>query len=214
MTHVAVALIVVGDENEQDSHVVHLLNTSSVESAYIAAGRTKNYYREQKTAGINELIRVFDDDTVIYMATHDHFWHPNLWDEIRKVKRVGIIPLGNSSKDPGGCERPIFLADGTIYAWFAAYSGRRYPVNTGAWAVHRSLLGNEPKDWWPADRGNDSAFIAKLIPDRSHLDSICDGCNFVYAWQSIKLDDPIGKGVYPRLDLPRFELVERGDWKS
>ena len=106
--------------------------------------------------------------------------------EIRKVKQVAVLPVGNLG--PNGIERPI-VVDGKIVAWDCGWSSRQYPVDMAGFAFHSDLLRNIEKPFWNVSggRGGENEFLQRIVPENYELEVLCDNATKCFVWHNENL---------------------------
>jgi len=177
--------IVVEDAAEPDPAVAQLLAQSAIPHTYLAIGPTRSWGNAQRDLGLR-YIRDNTMDGVVYLADDDNFYERSVFAELRKVRRVGLMPVGLLG--PYGIERPI-LRGGRIVDWSAHWKSRRFPVDTAAFAFAATLLRDiKGPIWTYAARGGESEFLEKLAASPQALEILCDGCRRCHVWHDLPLD--------------------------
>src|SRR5262249_39603804 len=123
---------------------------------------------------------------IVYLADDDNFYEPPLFAELRKVRRVGIMPVGLLG--PTGIERPILRA-GRIVDWRAHWKSRRFPVDMAVFAFNADLLRELAGPIWTyQERGGETEFLERLARSPDELEILCEGCRRCYVWHDLPLD--------------------------
>ena len=113
--------IVVEDASEIDYKIKGILPEFAT---YICEGPTKDGGNKQRNKAL-EYIRDNRISGNVYSLDDDNKYAPQIFAELRKVKRFGFLPVGNLG--PKGIERPIVL-NGLFYGWDSAWTNRKFPV--------------------------------------------------------------------------------------
>ena len=135
---------------------------------------------------------------VVYLADDDNCYQAALFDELRKVRRVGVLPVGLLG--PFGIERPI-LRQGRIVDWSAHWKSRRFPLDMAAFAFDAGLLRPIAGPIWTyTARGGETEFLERLLDPADELEILCDGCRKCHVWHDL----PLGRS--PALALTAYRL--------
>jgi glycosyl transferase family 43 len=176
--------IVVEDGKDPAPDVAGLLSSSGVANVYLTCGPTRAWGNEQRNRGL-EYIRDRRLEGVIYLADDDNKYQKPLFDELRKIRRVGVMPVG--CLGPWGIERPI-INQGRIVGWDADWKSRMYPVDMAGFGFNAELLAGLSGDLW-AHRGDsgESQFIERLVGSANELEILCNDCRDCYVWHNVPL---------------------------
>ena len=120
--------IVVEDGDVADPELAVLLEGWN--SRYLHIGPTRDDGSAQRNLAF-ECIRDLRLDGIVYNLEDDNLVHPELAGELRRVSKVGIVPIGNLG--PNGVERPI-VVNGQLARWDSGWAERKYPVSRGGFA--------------------------------------------------------------------------------
>lgn len=192
--------IVVEDGSDIDPEVDNMLRESSVPYFYLYSGPTRDKGQTQKNAALT-YIRDRRLEGIVYMADDDNLYERKLFEQIRKTKRVAVLPVGKLG--PSSVERPI-VKHGKIVKWESAWKERKYPLDWAGISFNASLL-QEVKD--PILRGygkvenvdagtktflstrmeGETDFLDKIIKSQDELEILCDNCTKVYVWHNFPL---------------------------
>lgn len=176
-----------------------LLVGSGIDHAYLHFGPTRDVGNSQRNCGLEYL----DDhglDGVVYLADDDNAYTTRLFEEIRTVRRVGIIPVNNLG--PSGVERPR-VRDGKIIGWDAGWRTRKYPLDFAGFAFHTivlkgimrpfirgfnwvaacrdgktdpSLTGTALRRFLRRNKDGETEFLEKFVRDQSEFELLADSC--------------------------------------
>ena len=184
--------IVIEDGDETSPEVGQLLAQSGVPHIYVAHGPTRRWGNAQRDWGL-KYIRDQRLQGVVYLADDDNKYDAPLFDELRKVKRLGILPVG--CLGPWGIERPI-VGNGRVVRWSADWRDRKYPVDMAGFAFISELLYPKIGDFWKWDgRGGETELIESLIDSPDELEFLCNDCRNCYVWHNLRLGWPARMGV-------------------
>lgn len=162
--------IVVEDGDRRDAEVQTILKQWN--SHYLHIGPTGDNGHAQRNLAF-EYIRDQRLDGIVYNLDDHNLARPELAAELRRITRVGIVPLGNLG--PHKVERPI-ISQGKFVRWDSGWVERKYPVAAGGFAFDSRLIFNVPSPIWSwRGIGGESEFIDKLVGSVDELDfSPCD----------------------------------------
>jgi len=218
--------IIVEDDSTCSREINELLCASGIKYKYLAVGPTKDKGNAQKNLAIN-YIRENKLKGIVYIADDDNVYTKKLFQELRKVKRVAIFPVGN--KGPSRIERPI-IKDREIVGWDAAWLERKFPVDMGGFAFSsEAIMDLEDQVWFWNIAGGETEFLEKFVKSKDELELLCDMCKECYVWHNQPLDldyrltkfeikyiDPLVRSLSGRMSVcSKFlELIRRGLRKS
>jgi len=192
--------LVVEDDAQPAPEVERLLAESGIAHLYAAHGPTRRWGNAQRNWAL-EYIRDRRLKGVVYVADDDNKYEPPLFDELRKVQRIGILPVGRLGR--WGIERPI-VRDGRIVRWSADWKRRKYPVDMAGFAFNAELLSNIAGELWTyPGRGGESEFIETLIHSPDELEFLCNDCRACFVWHNLPLGWP------PWLGLASFRVYRQ-----
>lgn len=138
---------------------------------------------------------------IVYNADDDNYYTKEIFNEIRKIKKIGIMPVGNI-KDINSphIEKPI-IQDNKITSWNSPWKDRKYPVDMAGFAFHSSLLSNLEKPYWFHNGlGGESEFISRICQSPDELEILCDNCSKCYAFHN---------QLYEKFDYLNEKCVEK-----
>jgi hypothetical protein len=183
---------VIEDDANTSPEVERLLAESGIAHLYAAHGPTRFWGNAQRNWALRH-IRDRRLEGIVYLADDDNKYEAPLFDELRKIKRLGIMPVGRLG--PWGVERPI-IRDGRLIRWSADWKRRKYPVDMAGFAFNAGLLHDVEGDLWTYQRrGGESEFIERLIASPDALEFLCNGCRDCYAWHDLPLGWSTGMGL-------------------
>jgi len=189
--------VVVEDAATPRHEIAELLAQSGIHHVYLAHGPTRRWGNAQRDHALRH-IRDSAMQGIVYLADDDNYYQRPLFAELRKVRRVGIMPVGLLG--PYGIERPIVKAD-RIVDWSAHWKSRRFPVDMAAFAFDAGVLrAMDGPIWTYTERGGESEFLERLLDSPDDLEVLCDGCRRCYVWHDL----PLGRS--PALALAAYRL--------
>ena len=156
--------IVCEDSDHKDDSLAQLVKDSGIDCVHLHHGPTRDKGNEQR----NEILKYIRDhnlDGIVYSCDDDNNWRPELFEELRKTKKISTIPIGNLGR---GIEQPISV-DGKIVDWDAGWKSRKYPLDMGGFAFHSSLIREKfaaGDIWKHKGFAGETQFIEQLINDR------------------------------------------------
>lgn len=175
---------VVEDADAPNAQVKELLISTGIEHRYWAPGATADKGHFQRNSAF-ECIRSSGVDGIVYNADDDNLYDPAIFSELRKVRRVGVLPVGNCGRNgPRGVERPL-VAAGRVCGWEAAWRSRKFPVDMAGFAFHSSLLETLSSPLWShAGVGGESEFLSRIVQSEQELEPLADDCRSVLVWHN------------------------------
>lgn len=178
--------MVVEDGSATDPAVTQLLAQSGIEHSYFHAGPSHDWGGSQKEFILDHL-RQQNLEGIAYFADDDNGYDPRLFDEIRKTQRISVFPVGDLG--PTGIEKPS-VRKGRIVRWISDWKDRSYPIDTGGFAFHTSLLRDTTGSLWPfKGRGGETQLLQKLVRDMHDFEPLCDDCRQCYVIHNLPLDE-------------------------
>ena len=157
-----------------------------------AVGPTRDKGNAQRNLAF-EIIRDRRIEGVVYNMDDDNLVYGLLCQELRKVTRFSVFPVGNLG--PFGVERPV-LIDGVMKGWIAGWSERKFPVDMGGFAFRSEVLFDRPSPLWRhAGIGGESEFIANYVESLEEVDlSLCHSNMMCLVYHNEPLDSPVLAG--------------------
>jgi hypothetical protein len=152
-------------------------------------------------------------DPVLFFADDDNEYDPFLFDEISKINRIGVWPVGfPSAMNPVNVESPV-VVDGRVTGFFSKFCNNRvYNVDMAGFALRVSVAANATfvSDSKVGHLEDDflKAALGEVGTDK--LEPLGDGCTQVLAWHlGWKFDTRHGKwGLVFRVEQPAPVLCE------
>jgi len=217
--------IIVEDADELSPLPRALLKRLNFVSSYHIAARTPEKMRMnasdpnwklprgvvQRNAALQYLRtnhRGLNKKSVVYFGDDDNVYDWRLFDEMRKIDKVGVWPVGIV----GGLivETPIVALNGSVVGFNANWKPERlFPIDMAAFAVNLSLIIQHPEAKFSFDvpRGyQESHFLTNLGLTRRDLEPKADFCSKVYVWHTRTENSKL-----TRLDRRRIEEMALND---
>lgn len=215
--------LVVEDAQQIDHEVEEILSHSGLEYIYINRGRTQDRGNSQKDMAFR-YIKEHGLEGIVYSADDDNAYDVRLFDEIRKTRKVGILPVGNLG--PNGIERPL-IENHRIVSWDAHWLTRKYCVDWAAIvfdagllqgldeplltgfnryeAIKSGLVDKQRADniWLYQRMESETDFLDKLVRLSGELELLCDECRKCLVWHN----QPLGKSM--ALSLLKYRIKNR-----
>ena len=189
-----VVWIVAEDEVDIDPLVVRTLRRTGVPYVYFAYGLTRSWGNAQKNAVMQVVYALSRPEQrggllgpgPVYGLDDDNKMLPDLLDLLIKVKRIGIVPMGNLGAD--GYETPVLDELGEVVESESLWSYRKYAFDYGSFSFNSSLLGTViggPMFWKHNDFAGESEFIDQVIGNIRDLEPLCgrealQDCHYVW----------------------------------
>lgn len=172
--------IIVEDNDTIYPEVQNILPENAI---YLAHGPTRNGGNAQRNHAY-EYIKENKMTGIIYNLDDDNIYHVDIFKELRKVKHVGFLPVGNLG--PNGVERPVLNDEGNFIGWDAHWLHRRYCTDMAGFAFNSELLQKLESPLWNFHRhgGGETEFLEKILNDISEAEFLCDNCKTVYVWHN------------------------------
>ncbi|XP_012278811.1 galactosylgalactosylxylosylprotein 3-beta-glucuronosyltransferase I [Orussus abietinus] len=193
--------IVVEDSWKRTKLVTNFLKNSGLRYTHLAVPTPPSYKLgksdpnwkkprgvEQRNAGLQWLRENLTEfhDGVVYFADDDNTYSLMLFREMRKIKTVGVWPVGLV----GGLavERPICdNATGKVVGFNAVWKpDRPFPLDMAGFAINLKLI-LENKDAYfsyEVQGGYQESEILRQIVTRDRLEPLADCCTKVYVWHT------------------------------
>ncbi|KAI4494068.1 hypothetical protein M0802_009335 [Mischocyttarus mexicanus] len=210
--------IVVEDSSEKTKLVRKFLEESSLIYTHLAVATPPNYKLgkndpnwkkprgvEQRNAGLRWLRKNLKptDDGVVFFADDDNTYSVKLFQEMRKIQKVGVWPVGLV----GGLmvEKPICdNATNKVVGFNAAWKPNRpFPIDMAGFAINlKLLLGNKDALFsYDVESGYQESEILRQIVIKDELEPLADSCTKVYVWHT--------RTEPPRLSVEQL-LIKKG----
>lgn len=170
--------IVVEDDAQIDQKVSKILPEFA---HYMCEGPTKDGGNKQRNKAL-EYIRDNHIDGNVYSLDDDNKYAPQIFEELRKPKRFGFLPVGDLG--PKGVERPIVI-NGLFYGWDSAWTNRKFPVDMAGFVFDSKYLQRFPSPIWDhTGTGGETEFIEKILSSPHEAEFLCDDCQIVMVWHN------------------------------
>uniref|UniRef100_A0AC34R3S2 Galactosylgalactosylxylosylprotein 3-beta-glucuronosyltransferase n=1 Tax=Panagrolaimus sp. JU765 TaxID=591449 RepID=A0AC34R3S2_9BILA len=219
--------IIVEDSDEPTMMPKLLLKRLNFKSAYHLAIRTPEKFRMnssdpnwkyprgvvQRNAAL-QYIRTNHrgyKKSVIYFGDDDNVYDWRLFEEMRKINKIGIWPVGIV----GGMivETPILASNGTIVGFNSIWKpDRPFPIDMAAFAVNTSLVIQNPdaKFSYDVPRGyQESHFLTSLGLTRMDLEPKAEFCSKVYVWHTRTEKSKLSKIDRKRIEMRKLTDLEK-----
>lgn len=196
--------IVVEDADQKTPLVANLLRKSDIPHTHLVAPTPQEWKRKEKEPnwkkprGVlqrnkaldwlrNELsYDVTSDQGVVYFADDDNVYSLEIFDEMKKIKKVGVWPVGLV----GGLmvEKPVL--NKTTHKVAGFNSGwrpeRPFPIDMAGFAINLGLLLDNPQAQFSltVERGYQESEILRNLITREELEPLADYCTKVYVWHT------------------------------
>ncbi|KAL2718733.1 galactosylgalactosylxylosylprotein 3-beta-glucuronosyltransferase I [Vespula squamosa] len=210
--------IVVEDSSERTRLVSKFLEDSCLIYTHLAAATPPNYKLgrndpnwkkprgvEQRNAALRWLRKNLkpSDNGVVYFADDDNTYSLKLFQEMRKIRKVGVWPVGLV----GGLmvEKPICdNATNRVIGFNAAWKpDRPFPIDMAGFAINLKLLleNNDAVFSYDVQSGYQESEILRQIVTRDELEPLADSCTKIYVWHT--------RTEPPRLNVEQL-LIKKG----
>lgn len=181
-----VAWFVVEDAPEKSPDVAKFLPRFA---RHFSIGPTRDYGNVQRNLA---LLAVKKEGLkgVIYMADDDNRYDPELFDEVKKTRKISLVPVGGLG--PNGIERPI-VVEGKVEGWDSGWAERKFPVDMAGFAFRSELLDDLKGVLWShTGVGGESEFLERIVSSHEEFEPLCDSCEKVLVWHNGLLN-PAGR---------------------
>lgn len=198
--------IIVEDGSEIDISLNKLLIESGVNYQYLYYGPTKSGGNAQRNFAL-EYIHDTGLRGIIYNMDDDNLYKLPLFDELRKVKKIAIFPVGGWGRPLSDPEKPILDNNYKFIGWNSAWQ-RKYATDMAGFAFSSSLLDSLSKPFWTFQNhgGGETEFIDRLIHNINDIEfNLCDNCSKCYVYHNqlreIQHPDTSSIDVYRTSDI-------------
>lgn len=185
--------IIIEDSKEKTPLVANLLKESKLQYTHLNAKTIVNKQLtasgvEQRNAGLDWLKNNLKSEEqrkgIVYFMDDDNTYALKLFDEIRKVKKVGMWPVGLV----GGMrvEMPI-VNQGKIAGFNAVWKPfRPFPIDMAGFAINVSLILDHPEAKFSrkVQSGYQESEILKYVATIDDLEPLAENCTKVYVWHT------------------------------
>jgi hypothetical protein len=178
--------IIVEDSKQKSNEICLMLDKSEIRFLHLCIGPTERWGNSQRDLGLDYIVNQ-NLKGVVYLADDDNYYELKLFDEIRKTRRVAILPVGHLG--PLEVERPI-VRRGEVVQWHADWTQRKYPVNMAGFAFSAALLHALKKPYWIEELwGGETEFLERIINREDEIEFLCDDCKQCYVWHNQPLNE-------------------------
>ncbi|XP_063828652.1 galactosylgalactosylxylosylprotein 3-beta-glucuronosyltransferase I-like [Ostrinia nubilalis] len=185
--------IVIEDSETKTKLVENLLRESTLKYTHLNVKTHKAKHStasgvEQRNVALEwlreHLAKIEDKRGVVYFMDDDNTYSLKVFDEMRKVKKVGVWPVGIV----GGMrvEMPL-VKDGKVTGYNAAWKPfRPFPIDMAGFAINATLFLDVPtaKFSRKVQSGFQESEILKYFTTNSELEPLADNCTKVYVWHT------------------------------
>lgn len=144
------------------------------------------WQRNEALRWLREQAYSLDLSGTLYFGDDDNTYDLELFDEIRRTRRVSVFPVGLV----GGqlVERPL-VDKGKVWGFNAKFKpNRKYPIDMAGFAVSLKLLhekGHKARFDPLVPRGHqETHFLEQLIRGRDELEPMADSCRKILVWHT------------------------------
>ncbi|XP_026493916.1 galactosylgalactosylxylosylprotein 3-beta-glucuronosyltransferase I isoform X2 [Vanessa tameamea] len=185
--------IVIEDSETKTSLVENLLKESTLKYTHLNVKTHKSKHStasgvEQRNVALNWLrghLKDSDDKRgAVYFMDDDNTYSLKVFDEMRKIKKVGVWPVGIV----GGMrvEMPL-VTDGKVSGFNAVWKPfRPFPIDMAGFAINATLflLHPEAKFSRKVQSGFQESEILKYVTTKDDLEPLAENCTKVYVWHT------------------------------
>ncbi|KAI5699273.1 hypothetical protein M8J75_000302 [Diaphorina citri] len=197
--------IIVEDAPNKTELVTNLLHQSNINHTHLHA-LTPTQFKlkkkdphwkkprgvQQRNAAL-EWLRLYrsgdNDKGIVYFADDDNVYSLKVFSEMRKIKKVGIWPVGLV----GGLkvEKPV-VQDGKVIGFNSMWAPQRpYPIDMAGFAINLDLMkkNENVKFSFDVQKGyQESAILSKVLSSAQELEPLAENCTKVYVWHTRTTD--------------------------
>ncbi|XP_053609002.1 galactosylgalactosylxylosylprotein 3-beta-glucuronosyltransferase I isoform X2 [Plodia interpunctella] len=185
--------IIVEDSEKKTDLVANFLKESGLNYTHLnvktqASKHSSASGVEQRNLALkwlrDHLKKLHDKRGVIYFMDDDNTYALKVFDEMRKINKVGTWPVGIV----GGMrvEMPL-VTDGKITGFNAVWKPfRPFPIDMAGFAINSTLLLEQPdaKFSRKVQSGYQESEILKYFTKKEDLEPLADNCTKVYVWHT------------------------------
>ncbi|CAD5216183.1 unnamed protein product [Bursaphelenchus xylophilus] len=217
--------IIVEDSESQSASLDDLVKTSKVKVIHLNAETPENMRMTDKDPNWKKPRGVIQRNTalewirtnymslkkgIVYFGDDDNVYSWELFDEMRKIKKVGIWPVGLVG---GQLVETAVVQDGKVLAFNASWKNSRpFPIDMAGFAINITLLHDFPKAEFSFEvpRGyQESHFLSGLNLTRSSLEPLADYCTRVLVWHTRTEKTKLQKTDYIRFGNKKLTDLEK-----
>ncbi|XP_026332503.1 galactosylgalactosylxylosylprotein 3-beta-glucuronosyltransferase I [Hyposmocoma kahamanoa] len=185
--------IVIEDSEEKTPLVANLLRESTLKYTHLFIKTHKSKHStasgvEQRNEALNwlrhHLSQAEDKKGVVYFMDDDNTYSLKIFDEMRKIREVGVWPVGIV----GGMrvEMPL-VVDGKVVGFNAVWKPfRPFPIDMAGFAINATLFLFHPdaKFSRKVQSGFQESEILKYFTTKFKLEPLAENCTKVYVWHT------------------------------
>ncbi|KAJ0176037.1 hypothetical protein K1T71_008211 [Dendrolimus kikuchii] len=185
--------IVIEDSPSKTKLVENLLKESTLKYTHLNVKTTKAKHStasgvEQRNVALDwlrgHLEKAEDKRGVVYFMDDDNTYSLKVFDEMRKIQKVGVWPVGIV----GGMrvEMPL-VTDGKVSGYNAVWKPfRPFPIDMAGFAINATLFLDFPNAKFSrkVQSGFQESEILKYFTKREELEPLADNCTKVYVWHT------------------------------
>ncbi|KAI5646196.1 glycosyltransferase family 43 domain-containing protein [Phthorimaea operculella] len=185
--------IVIEDSEEKTPLVTNFLKESTLKYTHLNVKTHKAKHStasgvEQRNLALewlkNHLATIEDKRGVVYFMDDDNTYSLKVFDEMRKINKVGTWPVGLV----GGMrvEMPI-VTDGKVTGFSAVWKPfRPFPIDMAGFAINATMFLERPtaKFSRKVQSGFQESEILKYFTTQEELEPLADNCTKVYVWHT------------------------------
>ncbi|CAK1543178.1 unnamed protein product [Leptosia nina] len=185
--------VVIEDSETKTKLVANLLKESTLKYTHLNVKTLKSKHStasgvEQRNAALSwlrdHLRQAEDKKGVVYFMDDDNTYALKVFEEMRKIKRVGVWPVGIV----GGMrvEMPL-VTDGKVTGYNAVWKPfRPFPIDMAGFAINATLFLDHPEAKFSrkVQSGFQESEILKYFTTQKELEPLADNCTKVYAWHT------------------------------
>ncbi|XP_044254608.1 galactosylgalactosylxylosylprotein 3-beta-glucuronosyltransferase I [Tribolium madens] len=160
---------------------------------------------EQRNAALNWLrqnLKIGKDKGVVYFMDDDNTYNVKVFQEMNKIKRVGVWPVGLV----GGlnAETPILDKDtGRVIGYKSGWRpDRPFAIDMAGFAINLDLILSKTDAVfsYKVEKGYQESEFLTYFTTKEELEPLADNCTKVYVWHT-RTEKPNVKGVVPGLEV-------------
>ncbi|XP_061718135.1 galactosylgalactosylxylosylprotein 3-beta-glucuronosyltransferase I-like isoform X2 [Cydia pomonella] len=192
--------IVIEDSNTKSKLVENLLKESNLKYTHLNAKTEKpkgssNHGNGSTASGVEQRNKALDwlrahlsspegTPGVVFFMDDDNTYSLKVFDEMRKIKKVGVWPVGIV----GGMrvEMPL-VTDGKVSGYNAVWKPYRpFPIDMAGFAINATLFLDFPEAKFSrkVQSGFQESEILKYVVTQQELEPLADNCTKVYVWHT------------------------------
>ncbi|XP_073945832.1 galactosylgalactosylxylosylprotein 3-beta-glucuronosyltransferase I-like [Choristoneura fumiferana] len=185
--------IVIEDSEKKTKLVENLLKESTIKYTHLNVKTNKAKHStasgvEQRNLALDWLRKYLQTPEgapgVVFFMDDDNTYSLKVFEEMRKVKRVGVWPVGIV----GGMrvERPL-VTDGKVSGFSALWKPYRpFPLDMAGFAINATLFLDYPEAKFSrkVQSGFQESEILKYFATVKDLEPLADNCTKVYVWHT------------------------------